>query len=417
MQHKGVFTIQSMKTIKAILIILSAGAVLLLSSCGSKGGSGAAQYEADPADAEEKLELDELEAEDLALFMDYDEATGGITLMSVDNGRSYTVSAGNLTAFEDNYGRISVPELFEMGMIVDATVSVHSRMLKSLQQEPEAFVRRDVTGFSMNLNRGVFSLSDGTNLRITDRTVIIKDDKLVKPSDITDSDTLLLRGMEHDLYTIVIMSGYGHLRIKGSEYFTGGWVEIAGMFKPVTDDMLLDVPEGEYDMVITYKGRGGTKHVAVNRGRETSVDVSDLKGDLVKTGELIFTIRPIEAVPTVKIDGEKVDHLEPVSLEYGVYQLEVSAEGYATIKEKISVGAELANLEIELTEESAKTSSSSSGTGSSSAHQPYRRGWLIVVHGDRQLDVRQHVLRQCYIGQLFRGFFHNTGQQDLHRCA
>ena len=201
---------------------------------------------------------------------------------------------------------------------------------------------------------------------ITENTLIIKNGKKVKAAEISDSDVLLLRGIEHELYSISIMSGYGHLRLKGTEFFTGGWIQIAGIFKPVSDEMLLDVPEGEYDMIVTYKGQGGTKHVVIERGKETTVDVSDLKGDLVKNGEIFFTIKPIDASPVVKIDGEKVDHLEPVTLEYGVYQLEVSAEGYATIKERIAVGAEVANIEIELTK-TEKSSSSSSGNKASSS--------------------------------------------------
>ena len=347
----------------AIAAVMSA-VLLLLVSCGSSS-TPQVQQTVSAAAPDEKIDIAELEAHDTAVFLDYKERQQEVRLMSVDNGRTYTVSINNLTAFEDNYGRVSVPELFEAGMIVDADISVHSRMLKALRQDPGAYVKRDVTGFDININRGIFRLDDGTNLRITDKTAIIKNDKLVRLSDISDDDVLLLRGIDPELYSISIMSGYGHLRIKGAEYFDGGWVQIAGTYKPVSKDMLIDVPEGEYDMVVSYNGRGGTKHVVIRRGQETTVDVSDLKGDLIKTGEIIFTIRPVEADPVVKIDGKKVDHLEPVTLEYGVYQLEVSAEGYLTIKEHIAVGSDVANIEIELTAgEEKKTTASSNKTAS-----------------------------------------------------
>lgn len=341
-------------------------AVLLVSSCAQ---AGTVQQVQEPSGtvSEEKLEIRELEATDTAVFLEYKERTGDVRLMSVDNGRTYTVSVNNMTMYEDNHGKVTVPELFETGMIVDSDISIHSRTLKSLKQDPEAFTRRDVTGFDININRGIFSLDDGTNLRITENTAVFKNDKPVKAADISDDDVLLLRGIEPDLYSICIMSGYGHLRVKGGQFFEGGWVQVAGMYKPVSEDMLLDVPEGEYDLVVSYKGRGGTKHVNVKRGQETTVDVSDLKGDLIKTGEIIFTIRPLEAEPEVKIDGKKVNYLEPVTLEYGVYQLEVSAEGYAKIKEHIAVGAEVANIEIELTEGEGKKSASSNKASSSSS--------------------------------------------------
>lgn len=352
MQYERVFIVKNIR-LYLIAAVLTA-ALALITSCG-RSYAPQVQEPVSGNSADEKFDATELEAYDTAVFLDYRERKQQVKLMSVDNGRTYTVSLNNLTIYEDNYGKVSVPELFEAGMIVDADISVHSRMLKSLRQNPDAYVRRDVTGFDINLNRGIFRLEDGTNLRITDNTAVIKNDVIVKASDISKDDVLLLRGIEPDLYSISIMSGYGHLRIKGAEYFSGGWIQIAGTYKPVSDDMLIDVPEGEYDMVVSYKGRGGTKHVVIQRGQETEVDVSDLKGDLVKTGQIIFTIRPAEAVPEVKIDGEKVDHLEPVSLEYGVYQLEVSAEGYLTIKEHIAVGTDVANIDIELTRGEEKT--------------------------------------------------------------
>ncbi len=350
----------------AVITVLSAG---LLISCGKTEPAPVPDTVSD-AVIQEKLESAELEAHDTAIFMDYEAKHGEVKLMSADNGRTYTVAIDNLTEFKDNYGKVSVPELFEMGMIVEVDVSVHSKTLKSMQQAPDAFVRRDVEDFEINRNRGVFSLDDGTNLRITENTLVIKGDKTVKMTDISESDILLLRGIDHDLYSIKITSGYGHLRVKGAQYFEGGWIQIAGMFRPVSDDLLIDVPEGEYDLVVSYKGQGGTKHVVITRGKETKVDVSDLKGDLIKTGELVFTIRPPEADPTVKIDGEKVNHLKPVELEYGVYLLEVTAEGYTAIKERVAVGSEAANIDIELLKDENDSGEVSQNKTSKTASKP-----------------------------------------------
>ena len=368
MQHERISFIKNIKKHLALAGIICAAFFVM--SCGSSNAGIPQQTVSEPV--VEKLEFSEPEARDTAVFLEYEERFDDVKLMSADNGRSYTVSINNLTTFEDNYGKVSVPELFETGMIVDVDISVHSRTLKSMRQDPEAFIRRDVTGFRINPNRGIFSLEDGTNLHITENTLVIKGDKRVKITDISDSDVLLLRGIEPELYSINIQSGYGHLRIKGAEYFKEGWVSIAGMFKPVSEDMLLDVPEGEYDLTVTYKGQGGTKHVVIERGKEAVVDVSDLKGDLIKTGEIIFSIRPLEAEAKVKINGKTVDYLKPVELEYGVYQLEVTADGYVPIKEKIAVGAEVANIEIELVESeesavSANKSSSKAPASSSSS--------------------------------------------------
>lgn len=368
MQYKRVSVVKSIISFVLTAVFIQA-VFLLISACGAPDLPKETETVSAPV-ADTKLEITELEAHDTAVFLEYRERLQEVRLMSVDNGRTYSVSINNLTTFEDNYGKVSVPQLFETGMVVDADISVHSKILRSLCQDPDAYVKRDVTDYDINLNRGIFQMDDGTNLRITENTAIIKNDDLVKVTDISDDDVLLLRGIEPDIYSINIMSGYGHLKIKGAEYFEGGWIQIAGIYKPVSEDMMLDLPEGEYDMVVSYKGRGGTKHVVINRGQETAVDVSDLKGDLIKTGEIIFTIRPLEAEPVVKIDGKTVDYLEPVTLEYGVYQLEVSAEGYAAVKEHIAVGSEVANIEIELIKGEGKTSTSSNKTTASSSSSP-----------------------------------------------
>ena len=345
MQHKRNTSFKNL--IGSILIFIAASAC---TGCGEKPVQQTSVSAVSTVSEEQVLEIPELETEDTAVFVEYMPEKADIRLMSADNGRTYTVSVNELTTFSDNHGRVSVAELFEPGMIVRAKISIHSRALKSLAQAADAVVRRDVTDFEINMNRGVFRLSDGTNLHITEHTAVFKNGLKVKAEDISKSDTLVVRSVGHELYSIVISSGYGHLRIKGTQFFSGGWVQIAGMIRPVADDssMLLDVPEGEYELIVTYKGRGGSKNVVINRGKESVIDVSDMKEDLVKTGELVFTIRPIDALAKVKIDGKEVDHLSPVTLEYGVYMMEVSAPGYAAIKERISVGSDVSNIDIEL---------------------------------------------------------------------
>jgi hypothetical protein len=350
MQYKGIPSFKNL-----IKIILIAGILCILTACGRKT-TEVPTVSAPIVVSEDTVKMNDLEAHDLAVFMNYTPEKASISLMSADNGRTYSVSINDLTRFSDRYGKATVPELFEPGLIVNADISVHSKSLKALAQSEDAFEKQDVSGYDINMNRGIFRLKDGTNLHITKNTAVIKDGKKVKAETITDSDTLTLRGIDHELYSIVITSGYGHLKIKGSQFFSGGWIQIADMIKPVGDDtsMMLDVPEGEYDLIVTYKGRGGNKHVAINRGRETVIDVSDLKEDLVKTGELVFTIRPLDADAIVKIDGTEVDYYSPVTLEYGVYMLEVIADGYNTVKERISVGSDVSNVDIELQEKQEK---------------------------------------------------------------
>ena len=327
--------------------------------------AGCAYQKQEPAEVLQEPEKpeaseDQLEARDIAVFLSCDTNERTVRLQTASNGRSYEVCYNDLTDFSDRYGKASVVQLFDPGMIVEVKLSVHSKTLISLKQSADAFILRDVSRFSYNLNRGVFSMGDD-NYRITEKTAVFKNGVRVKTDELSSGDTLTLQGMDRDLYSIIIDSGNGHIRLAGTEYFIGGWVQVGKeLIKPVTEEMILDVPEGEYDVVITYHGRGGTKHVAVERGKETSLDVSDLKGELVKYGRLTFTVLPVDADPVIRLNGEEIDYQIPQEMEYGVYRLEVDAEGYMPIREYISVGQEMASVEIELQEQTGTSESVSS---------------------------------------------------------
>ena len=179
--------------------------------------------------------------------------------------------------------------------------------------------------------------------------------KAAKLTDINMVDVLKVSGTDRVINSIVVDKGHGYIRLTNDEYFIGGWIEVGeNLIKPIYKDMLLTVPEGEYEILITNKGYGGTKGVVVEANKETVVDVGDLKGDEVKTGKIIFTITPASA--TVEIDGKQVDLSSPVTLEYGIHQIVLQAEGYKTMTKYIKVGAALANMDIEMEEGTSSTS-------------------------------------------------------------
>ncbi len=350
MQHKGIFIVKALIkkiVIPAALCLFLAGLFCACSS-GNPGTTDVSSSE-EPEDSGNDTDVSEkLSASDTAVYVSCDVEKKTIRLLNVDNGKLYEVNYNQLTEFYDKYGKVSVIELFDAGDVVDVKVSLHTMTLSKMQESPDSFVRNDLEKYSINVNRGVFS-SGGENYRINSDTAVFKSGKRLKPKDISEGDTLRISGMDKDIFSIVITSGDGHVSLTGTEYFIGGWVQIGkDIIKPISEEMILDVPEGEYDMIVTYNGRGGTKHIAVERGKELKVDISDLKGELVKYGILVFTITPPDASPKVMIDGEEYDYLQPIELEYGVYRLEVQAKGYIPINEYLSVGQDMANVQIEL---------------------------------------------------------------------
>ena len=178
--------------------------------------------------------------------------------------------------------------------------------------------------------------------------------------DIHPGDSLRIIGKDHEIYSISIEDGHGYLRLENDEYFIGGWIEIGQkMIRKIEEDMLLTVPEGKHRVYVSHTGIEGEKEVEVHRGQEATIDLGDLKKeDLIKYGNLIFTVDPASA--GVYVDGKEVDITRTVKAEYGLHQIMVSAEGYETIIQYIRVSQEGASLNITLEKEKEKTLSGNS---------------------------------------------------------
>lgn len=131
------------------------------------------------------------------------------------------------------------------------------------------------------------------------------------------------------------------------------------MIQKIEEDMLLVVPEGDYEVYLSHKGIAGTKEVEIKRNKETQLDVGDLKKeDLIKYGNLIVTVDPSTA--EVYIDGKLVDTSRVVKATYGLHQIMAKADGYDTVIQYIRVTENSATIAISLDEETVHTVSDNS---------------------------------------------------------
>ncbi len=303
----------------------------------------------------------DLVAEGTVIVINIDREGNTIRFRDPETGDEYLLNATDSTVYEDLKGSPMVMEQLKIGDIVDILVSVHSSNLRSVKRndDSEAFEFPDVTDYSINQNKGVFTL-DGRNYRIIKGTTVISSGVLSSFKNIQSGDVLTVCGIGKDIYTVSETYGNGHVRITGAESFKGGWVELGDVIRPIEDEMLITLPEGSYTLNVSYMHFGGTKSVNVRRGRETRVDISDLKGDLLKTGVITLSFDPADASPEVKIDGKLKIKEDPIELDYGVHTLDITAEGYLSIHKYLKVGAPQAHLSIILEKDDNDTASSNS---------------------------------------------------------
>lgn len=289
-----------------------------------------------------------------AVVVSFDKEAHTVRLYNREVKRYYTLSIDGATKFYDKYMSSIVEDMIYPGDVVDVTFIKSKKVLNSVQKATSVWTREDVKDFEINELTGNIRLSDG-DYRFRDDIMIFADGKKAEIIDINDVDSLSLQGNGHEVYSIVVNDGHGYLRLKGQEYFIGGWLEIGkDIIKPVSEDMLLTVPIGTYEVQLTNGGIEGKRTVTIEKGKETELDISDMfVPEEKQTGDIIFVTSPEDAV--VYLDGTEVDKSKPYEIEYGIHQLIVKADGYDTVTQYVKVGQEHATLEVTLDKKKEKT--------------------------------------------------------------
>jgi len=320
---------------------------LLLCGCGAARGSAPAAEEPEQADTGfYVMEPDEYDSKDTAVVVGVSEENSTITFLNHIVNKNYTLEYDGSTEITDKYGQAMSVAQLSPGQIVDVNFQHGPKRCVSVSLCQDAWEQEVSSGFTMNQLRGQISFN-GELYTLAERMVLRSEGEEINLMDLNEQDVLQVQGIDNTVYSIIVKKGHGYLRLTGAEYFVDGFIEIGQkIVQRITEDMLLTVPEGQYTVVVRNGVHGGSKEAAIYRDEETVLDVSDLKGEEVKIGNVFFTLTPVEA--SVYIDGEKVDTSTYVPLEYGVHQMIVKADGYETISQYLKVGQENANLDVEM---------------------------------------------------------------------
>lgn len=292
------------------------------------------------------MEPGEYDSKDTAVVVRVLEDENKITFLNRIVNKNYTLTYDGTTTITDQYGGSLSAAQLAPGDIVDVCFQHIPKKCVSVARSASAWGADVINGFTMNQARGQISFN-GELYTLAERMVLRSGGEEIELTDLNERDVLSVQGIENTIYSIVVEKGHGYLRLTGTEYFVDGFIEVGKeMVQRITEDMMLTVPEGEYTVVVRNGSHGGSKQAKIYRDEETVLDLSDLKGEEVKSGNVFFTLTPADA--SVYIDGEKIDTSAYVTLEYGVHQMIVKAAGYETISQYIKIGQENANLNVEM---------------------------------------------------------------------
>ncbi len=272
---------------------------------------------------------------DTAVVVKRDAKESTVTLLNLDLGRNYTLSVEGTSNLYDKFGEPMSLEQIRLGDIVDVTFLRSKKRVNTMQISPLSWEYADASRYEIDLGRGEVTIGEDV-YKLTDDTIYLSEEMRIEAMELNPVDVLTFKGIGSSIYSIEVERGHGYLRLKNEEKFVGGDMEIGQIIaRRIEEDMLLTVPEGRYEIRLRKRGGGGTKEVTIRRGEETTLDIGDLEVPEIEYGTIVFTLEPSGA--KLYIDGEKADPSAPVSLEYGIHQVMVRANGYQTITTYIKV--------------------------------------------------------------------------------
>ena len=300
---------------------------------------------------------------DTAVVLSTDFDNGSVTFMNIATGKQYTLSYDGTTYVKDRYeGPMSMSQIKE-GDIVDITFLRGKKKLASVQLSPQSWAYDNIENYDLGGMNKTASIGSGT-YSLPDQVVVLSDGKRVEVMDIVNKDILTFSGIDHEIYSIKVQKGHGYLRLSNDQALVGGWIEVGNtVIQQITENMLLAVPEGSYQVFLSNGNAQCTKEVMIERDKEIVLDVGDLEIIEDKTGKILFTVNPSEA--TVNIDGEEVDISQEVELTYGIHRISLEAEGYESLTKHVQVGSAYASISFTLEEKEEEKEEDDSSSESS----------------------------------------------------
>ena len=329
--------------------LLGVIAGLALTACSSPFSGTNGQEDPSPTRVETGFEVpgpNSYDSADTAILVDWDISSYTLTFLNLELGRRYTLSLDGTTRFYDKYGDAITVGQLQKGDIVDVTFLKSKKHLTTLQLSPQAWTYEGTERYEINTVRNEISIGSEI-FKLTSNTQFVSGDRNIESMELNPSDSLTFLGIGSQVLTVRVERGHGYLRLENDENFVGGWIEIGqALIQRITDDMLVLVPEGSYQVNISHKGGGGVKSVVINRNEETVLDIGDLEIPEPQYGMVLFSLKPTSA--ELYIDGALVDPSGPISLEYGLHQMIARAEGYQSITQYFRVIQESVGINVEL---------------------------------------------------------------------
>lgn len=351
---------QIQKIIQYMIYVVFLLALVMVSGCGKETVDDGMTYFHHSIADQTEADTQETQQQEVYLITGIDQTEESLRLYRYADGMEYRFYYGTGTQFFDKYGNRSTMAAFPLGSLVTIGEQTLDGTLSEVQLSDEAWVYEDITRFSVNEEKNMLMIAD-RKYRYKDNTYVFSGDEKVDMTGIRQGDTLTVVGIDKQILSVNITTAQGTLALKNTSLFEGSFLQLGKkIFTEITPDLTLQVPEGKYTLTVANNGWGGSKKIKIKRGKTTTVDLNELKGEGPQYGKIKFSIDVEDAL--LLVDGKQTETGKTLKLTYGSHDVTVYADGYDVWKRNLYVNSPEATIIIKLKDEE---DSESSGTSSS----------------------------------------------------
>lgn len=309
---------------------------------GSTGGSGLKPVGSESEDEDE--EEDELGK--VYILKEVNQSENKVVLLKVGGSyREYTYSYNGGTVIEDRYGKKMLASALVCGEVFTIETNEAGDTLKELKESTKVWTYDDVKKFTLDQENEIMKIN-GENYHLSDDTVIFFQGAMINRYELSERDVISLIGYEKELLSVIVETGHGTLAFANTEAFENGYFVLGNVLAgQIKADVTVEVPAGEFSLSVANKGNGGKTTVTIVAGETTTVDLTPFEGGNGKTCQV--TIKPAQEGMKVFINGDEVSTAEPFTLEYGLYRITATLEGYDTWSRLLMISSPEAEFAID----------------------------------------------------------------------
>lgn len=261
------------------------------------------------------------------------------------------------TQFISRYKEKIQPTQVIAGEIVEFAYDKSSNRLTVCEITDKAWEYKKVSKWTMDKSRKSIKVGSQSYF-YNNNFLVFSNGEEIDTNTLSEKDELTIKGIDGQAYSMIVTKGHGYIKLSNYDAFLGGTIEVGyDTIQEIKSDMVIVVREGEYKVLLKNKGIESSKYVYVLPGEEATLDMSEYKVDLIRSGTIAFTIAPYGAKLT--IDEKTYSYKDPVTLPFGNYDLKVESEGYKAYLGKLTVDKAHQTMNISLEEDVSPTTTPS----------------------------------------------------------